>query len=164
MQSVRKSTLNSPWKRMKRDWQLYVFVLPALIYVFVFHLLPLYGIQIAFRHYRVAFGISGSPWAGLTHFQNFFKSHYFTRLISNTFILNILGLMLGSVAPVILAVAVNSLRNSRARHSIQTIIYVPHFISSVVLAGLVYILFSPQNGIVNKAIEFCGGNTINFLL
>lgn len=79
------------WQRIRDDWQLYLFVLPALVYVIVFQILPLYGIQIAFRNYRVAFGIQGSPWVGLEHFKNFFRSYYCGRLIGNTFILNILA-------------------------------------------------------------------------
>ena len=145
-----RQTKGRIWQRIQDDWQLYLFVLPALVYVIVFQILPLYGIQIAFRNYRVAFGIQGSPWVGLEHFKNFFRSYYCGRLIGNTFILNIFGLILGSILPVFLAVALNTLYRERVKHAIQTIIYVPHFISSVVLAGLIYILFSPQNGIVNK--------------
>ena len=159
-----RQTKGRIWQRIRDDWQLYLFVLPALVYVIVFQILPLYGIQIAFRNYRVAFGIQGSPWVGLEHFKNFFRSYYCGRLIGNTFILNIFGLILGSILPVFLAVALNTLYRERVKHAIQTIIYVPHFISSVVLAGLIYILFSPQNGIVNKGIEFFGGQSVNFLL
>lgn len=79
-------TKRKTWQRIQDDWQLYLFVLPELIYVIVFQIFPLYGIQIAFRNYRIAFGIQGSPWVGLEHFKNFFRSYYCGRLIGNTFI------------------------------------------------------------------------------
>jgi len=156
--------LTKLWHDAALNWQLYLFLLPALAYVIVFQIVPLYGLQIAFRDYRVAFGISGSKWVGLKHFENFFKSYYCGRLFYNTFTLNFLGLFFNSVVPVILAVTLNSIINERVKRIIQTIIYIPHFISSVVLAGIIYIFFSPENGIVNKLIMMFGGESIHFML
>lgn len=152
------------WRSAAMNWQLYLFLLPALAYVIVFQIVPLYGLQIAFRDYRVAFGISGSKWVGLKHFENFFNSYYCGRLFYNTFALNFLGLFFNSIVPVFLAVTLNSIINERAKRTIQTIIYIPHFISSVVLAGIIYIFFSPENGIVNKLIMMMGGESIHFML
>jgi len=154
----------SLWHKIILNWQLYLFLLPAFAYVVLFQIAPLYGLQIAFRDYRIAFGISGSKWVGLKHFNNFFNSFYFTRLFVNTFALNFLGLFFYSIVPVLLAITLNSIINERAKRIIQTIIYIPHFISSVVLAGVIYIFFSPENGIVNKFIVLFGGKSIHFML
>lgn len=149
---------------LRRDWQLYVFVLPAFLYVFVFNLLPLYGVQIAFRDYKIASGISGSAWVGLSQFDTFVHSYYFGRLFLNTFVLNALGLLFTSTMPVFLALTLNIISNEKLKNTVQTIVYVPHFISTVVLAGMIYIFFSPESGIVNDFIRWAGGNEINFML
>lgn len=166
--SPQMSSWKTMWKRtvqdMKKCWQLYVFVLPAMTYIVIFHILPLYGIQIAFRDYRVSFGITGSDWAGMKHFITFFNSHYCSRLFTNTFLLNILSLLFTSTVPVFLALTLNAITAERIKKSIQTIIYVPHFISTVVLAGFLYIFFSPSTGIVNNLIRFLGGDEIHFML
>lgn len=146
------------------NWQLYLFVLPGILYVIIFQILPLYGIQIAFRDYRIAFGIRGSEWVGFKHFYTFFDSYYWKRLFTNTFILNLIGLIFSSTIPVILALTLNCLKNEKAKHTIQTIVYVPHFISTVVLTGLIYIFFSPTNGFVNRVIESLNGTPIYFLM
>ena len=134
---------------MKNNWQLYVLILPAVIYFFVFNYLPLYGIQIAFKDYRAVDGIAGSPWVGLEHFKTFFNAYYFKRLLSNTLLLNVYSLLWSFPIPLILAIFLNQIKSPRRKRFIQTSIYVPYFISTVVLAGMLYIFLSPSSGVFN---------------
>ena len=142
---------------------LYLLILPALVYLIIFNYMPMYGVQIAFKNYKAVRGIAGSDWVGLKHFKTFFNAYYCGRLISNTLILNVLSLVFSFPIPIALAVIVNNIRSQRLKKFTQTAIYVPHFISTVVLAGILYILLSPTNGIVNHAITALGGKSIFFL-
>jgi len=150
--------------RLSRDWQIYVLLLPALAYFIVFHYLPMYGVQIAFRQYRFVDGITGSRWVGLKHFEDFLGAYYFGRLLTNTFLLNIFGLIIGFPIPVILAILLNQLERARFRKFTQTAIYVPHFISTAVIAGMLYLFLSPTSGIVNYMIKALGGSSVNFMM
>ena len=152
------------WLRSVADnrW-LYLLILPALTYLIIFNYLPMYGVQIAFKNYKAVRGIAGSEWVGLKHFRTFFDAYYCGRLISNTLMLNVLSLLFSFPMPIILAIIVNNIRGSRLKKFTQTAIYIPHFISTVVLAGILYILLSPTNGIVNHAISALGGTPIYFL-
>lgn len=142
---------------------LYVLILPALIYLIVFNYLPMYGIQIAFKNYKVVRGIAGSDWVGFKHFETFFNSYYCGRLISNTLVLNVLNLLFQFPIPIILAIIVNGIPGTRLKKFTQTAIYVPHFISTVVMAGILYILLSPTTGIINSFIKALGGTPIYFM-
>lgn len=142
---------------------LYVLILPALIYLIVFNYLPMYGIQIAFKNYKVVRGIAGSEWVGFKHFETFFNSYYCGRLISNTLVLNLLNLLFQFPIPIILAIIVNGIPGTRLKKFTQTAIYVPHFISTVVMAGILYILLSPTTGIINSFIKALGGTPIYFM-
>lgn len=149
---------------IKKDWQLYVLLLPAIGFIFVFCYLPLYGIQIAFRDYKAVFGITGSEWVGLKNFQDFFNAYYFKRLLSNTFLLNLYGLLWGFPIPIIMAIMLNQIEWPRFKKFTQTIIYVPHFISTVVMAGILYLFLSPDSGVVNNLIKAFGGKAIHFMI
>ena len=142
---------------------LYLLILPALTYLVIFNYLPMYGVQIAFKDYKAVRGITGSAWVGLKHFRTFFGAYYCGRLISNTLILNVLSLLYSFPIPIILAVIVYNIRGPRLKKFTQTAIYIPHFISTVVLAGILYILLSPTNGIVNHMITALGGKSIYFM-
>ena len=148
---------------IRNSWQLYLLILPVVIYFFVFSYMPMYGVQIAFRNYKVKFGITGSEWVGLAHFQKFFKSYYFERLLANTFLLNVLGLVFAFPIPIILAIFLNRIRNERCRRFIQTSIYAPHFISTMVLVGMLYIFLSPTAGILNVMLKAFGGKAVDFM-
>ena len=152
----KKKTLKDLLRNIATSWQLYVLLLPALLYMLVFNYFPLYGIQIAFKDYKFAWGIEGSPWVGIKHFKTFFESYYFGRLMVNTFLLNILYLVVSFPFPIFLAVLMNQIRSKARKSFIQTIIYVPHFISTVVLAGMLYIFLSPSVGIFNSVRELLG--------
>lgn len=151
-------------RRLKNDWQLYVLLLPAIAFFIVFCYLPMFGVQIAFRDYKAVFGITGSKWVGLKHFRDFFNSYYFGRLLSNTFLLNLYGLLWGFPIPVILAILLNQFERPRLKRVTQTAIYVPHFISTVVMAGMLYLFLSPINGIINRLIVSMGGQSIYFMV
>lgn len=147
----------------KENWQLYLLVLPAVIYFFVFNYMPLYGIQIAFKDYKAVNGILGSEWVGLKHFKSFFDAYYFKRLLANTFLLNIYNLLWSFPVPIILAIFLNQIRGEKIKRFIQTSIYVPYFISTVVLAGMLYIFLSPTSGILNFLRISMGYKAIDFM-
>ncbi len=151
-------------RTVRNDWQLYVLLLPALAFIFIFNYLPMYGIQIAFRDYKAVFGITGSKWVGLKHFKDFFSAYYFKRLLANTFLLNFYSLIWSFPIPIILAILLNQFERQHFKKFTQTIIYVPHFISTVVMAGILYLFLSPVNGIVNSLIVALGGNPIFFMI
>ncbi len=149
---------------LRRDWQLWVLLLPAIAYFVIFCYFPMYGVQIAFRDYKAAFGITGSKWVGLKHFENFFGSYYCGRMFANTLLLNLYGLLFGFPIPIIMSILLNQLRSERFKRFSQTAIYVPHFISTVVMAGMIYLFFSPTNGIINRLITAMGGDSIYFMI
>ncbi len=148
---------------MKNNWQLYVLALPAVIYFFVFNYLPLYGIQIAFKDYKAVSGIGGSAWVGLKHFNAFFNAYYFKRLLINTLLLNLYYLLWSFPVPLILAILLNQIRSEKKKRFIQTSIYVPYFISTVVLAGMLYIFLSPTSGILNLVRNAMGLASVDYM-
>ena len=148
---------------LKNNWHLYVMILPVVIYFIVFNYLPMYGIQIAFKDYKAALGISRSPWVGLKHFTTFFNAYYFKRLLTNTLVLNVANLFISFPFPIIMAIMLNQIRSDKAKRVIQTSIYVPYFISTVVLAGMLYIFLSPTSGIFNTVRGWFGLNPVDFM-
>lgn len=145
------------------NWQLYLFVLPAIVYFVVFHYLPLYGLQIAFRDYKVTLGFMGSPWVGLKHLTRFFASYYFPTVMKNTLTLTILTLVLGFPLPVLLALLLNELPGQRYKKTVQTISFAPHFISVVVLCGMLLLFLNPSSGVLNHIRAAFGLERISFL-
>lgn len=147
----------------KNNWQLYVLILPAIIYFIVFNYMLLYGIQIAFKDFKAVFGISGSKWVGLKHFENFFHAYYFKRLLANTLLLNVYNLLWSFPVPIILAILLNQIKGPKIKRFIQTSIYVPYFISTVVLVGMLYIFLSPTSGIFNILRQALGMKSVDFM-
>jgi len=141
-------------KRLKKKygqwWQLYLFILIPLTYVIIFKYIPMTGIQLAFRKYSVAGGIWGSKWVGMENFEKFFHSYQFKRVIVNTFKLSMLSIFLGFPFPIIFALMLNSVNNQRFKKSVQTITYMPHFISTVVMVGMLMKLLNPNSGIYGQ--------------
>nr|WP_318703392.1 ABC transporter permease subunit [uncultured Acetatifactor sp.] len=150
-------------KSIWRKWQLYLMILPALLYVILFNYKPMYGLIIAFKDYSFRQGILGSPWVGFQQFERLFSSYWFPIILKNTLTLSVLALILGFPASVIIALMLNEVINNRVRKSIQTILFAPHFISTVVVCGMLTLFLSPSSGIINKVIEFFTGNTIFFM-
>ncbi len=142
-QRARHDTL----KCLKRDWRLYLFLLIPLVYIIVFHYVPMLGIQIAFKKYTVAGGIWGSKWVGLKHFEKFFKSYQFQRVLVNTLRLSIYSLLFGFPFPIIFALLTNTLSSARFKKVSQTIVNLPHFISVVVLVSMVNQVFGSRTGL-----------------
>jgi len=149
--------------RIHRDRYLLLLLLPGFVYFVIFAYAPMGGILIAFQDFKAFKGIWGSPWAGFKHFGEFFTSPYFYRVVKNTFLLNFYLIVFGFPAPIVLALMLNEFRHRVLKRSIQTISYLPHFISTVVIVGMVLNFLSPTSGIINKIIVAVGGRPIYFL-
>ena len=147
--------------RLKKDWSrnrsLYLLMLPVLLFYILFHYKPMYGAIIAFKEYTPALGVAKSPWVGLENFTRFFNSVYFGRLIKNTILLSLYNLILGFPAPIILALLLNEVRNKKFKSLTQTVTYLPHFISLIVVTGMLTD-FGMTNGLFNDVIEMFGGS------
>ena len=148
---------------MIRSWQLYVLVLPLLLHFFIFQYVPMYGLQIAFKDFRAADGIWGSAWAGFEHFERFFQSYQFWNTLKNTLLINLYELVFAFPLAIIFALMLNQVTQARFKKWVQTVTYAPHFISTVVLVGMLFIFLNPRTGMINNLIDFFGGERINFL-
>lgn len=149
-------------KDWRRNWSLYVLVLPVVLFFIMFHYKPMYGAIIAFKDYTPALGIKNSEWVGLANFTRFFKSVYFGRLFKNTILLSVYSLVFGFPAPIILALLLNEVRNRRFKSLAQTVTYLPHFISLIVVTGMLTD-FSLTTGLFNDLIAFFGGERRSLL-
>ena len=147
----------------KREWQLWLLVLPAVVFFLVFHYAPMYGLVIAFKRYSVSKGIGESPWVGLMYFKRFFNSAQCWELIVNTLILSFYQLLVAFPPPLILAFMLNHTRAKWVKKFVQTITYAPHFISLVVMTGMLTLFGSPSSGIINILIKQLGGQPIYFM-
>lgn len=148
---------------MKRDYQLYIMMLPVVVYLFIFAYIPIYGVQIAFKDYNVGQGILGSPWVGFDNFTRFFRSFQFWNVLKNTLVLSLYGLIAGFPIPILLALMVTQVRREGFKKFVQTVTYAPHFISEVVVVGMLFIFLSPTSGIVNIRLGKLGVQAVNFL-
>ncbi len=151
-------------KRLYRDRYLYLLLAPMIIWTFLFKYKPLYALQIAFKDYSLFKGVEASPWIGFDHFVSFFTGPYFLRTLTNTFVLNAVILLIGFPIPIILALLINEVRSKGFKKWIQTATYLPHFISAVVIAGIVINFLSPSTGIVNFLLQKIGMEPIYFLI
>lgn len=149
------------WREIKRDRALYLMILPAIIAVFIFHYIPLYGVQIAFKDYSSKRGIWGSEFVGLKYFIKFVSYPYFGRLIWNTLKINLVSL-LTFPAPIIFALMLNEVRNEKLKKVCQTITYAPHFVSTVVVCSMI-ILFTNREGLINILLGFLGVEAVDFM-
>ncbi|MFC6232627.1 ABC transporter permease [Paenibacillus allorhizosphaerae] len=150
-------------KSIRRNWELYALFAPVLAYFIVFEYVPMYGVQIAFKDFIATKGIWGSPWVGFKHFERFFDSFYFWRLIRNTLGIGLYQLVVGFPIPILLALMIHEVRSSKFRRFIQTITYAPHFLSTVVVVGMIMMFLSPQGGMVNLLVKAFGGEPIAFM-
>ncbi len=163
MNGFKKVVIQQISKILKRDWQLVVLALMPVTYFVIFHYLPMYGVQIAFKDYIAAKGIVGSPWVGFKQFQRFFNSYQFWPLIKNTLSLSVMQLLFGFPVPIMLAIMLNQLKQQKFKRFVQTVTYCPHFISIIVMTGMLYIFLSPRNGLINLFIKALGKDPVFFV-
>lgn len=159
--------MHDAWNRLKMDISkhryLYLMALPVLAYYIIFCYLPIYGAQIAFKDFVPGLGITGSPWAGLTHFKAFFGSVYFFRILRNTLLISLYSLIFSFPMPIILALLLNEVKNKWFKSTVQTLSYLPHFISLVVVCSIIR-EFTASDGAVNQIIRLLGGTPRTMLL
>lgn len=159
----KSSQLSFAKKSIKRHWQLYLVILPIIVYFIVFKYIPMVNSVIAFKDYSVVKGIWGSPWAGFKQFELFFNNPIFWDLIGNTLLLSIYQLAAGFPIPILLALALNEVRNGLYKKTVQMVTYAPHFISTVVMVSMIMLVLSPKLGIVNTGLRSLGIEEIDFL-
>jgi len=151
-------------RHIKRDKFLYLMVIPGLLFFIIFKYVPMYGITIAFKDYRISQGVLGSPWVGWKHFARFFTSSDFSQVMINTVLLSLYKLMIGFPVPILLAILLNELHSIFFKRVVQTVTYLPHFISWVVIGNLVLILLSPKTGLLSSMITSLTGAHVNLLM
>jgi len=148
---------------MVKRYDLYLMLLVPIAWYLIFHYGPLYGLQIAFKNFNPAKGIIGSGWVGFDHFERFFDSYYFGRLLWNTLSINLFSLLIAFPISIVLALIVNEIRSKSFSKLLQNITFIPHFISVVVIVGILNVFLSPTTGPINSLIEAFGGSPIRFL-
>lgn len=158
------SRLAKTWKHIKRDRQLLILFIPCIAFYLLFRYGPLYGLIIAFKDYSVFQGIIGSEWVGMKHFVKFFSSNDFFLLFKNTLLLGLFTLIFGFPVPIILAILINEVRTRWFKKSVQTLTYLPSFLSVVIISSMIIDFLSPGNGIINKLIAALGFEKIYFLI
>ncbi|WP_284638321.1 ABC transporter permease [Paenibacillus silviterrae] len=147
-----------------RDKWLYLMLLPGVLYFIIFKYVPMYGVSMAFQDYRPHLGFLESPWVGFKHFERFFSEPQFGMLFRNTIILAVYNLLFFFPLPIILSLMLNEVRQAKFKSFVQTLVYIPHFVSWVVVVGIFYILFTTENGILNELLYQLTGKKIAFLL
>ncbi len=150
-------------KKMRRDIGLYFLLLPGLIYYLVFKLLPMWGVLVAFQNYNPYLGFLGSPWIGFKNFTDFFSNPDFLRLIVNTLYLSLLNILFYFPAPILIALLLNELSRQWFKKGVQTLIYIPHFMSLVIVANIFYMMLTTDGGLINNLMEKLGYGKISFL-
>jgi len=146
----------------RRNKGVYLLALPGLLYYLIFAYVPMYGVIIAFKDYSAGLGISASPWVGFEHFIDFFTSVYFGRVIRNTILINLYLILFGFPMPIILALSLNELRGKYFKKTVQSITYLPHFISAVIICGMI-VDFTSSSGFITSIVNAFGGNYNNLL-
>jgi len=147
----------------KRDYQLWIMILPAIAVILIFNYVPMYGIQLAFRDYDFSKGLTGGEWQGLFYFKQFIDSYLFTDLMRNTFFISFATIVIGFPAPILLALTLNQVRRKKMKQTLQTTVYLPHFISVIVMVGMLNVLLSPETGIVGYLMKSIGMGHVNLL-
>lgn len=145
-----------------RCYQLYLMILPAVVSVFIFHYIPIYGVQIAFKNFRTSLGIAGSPWVGFDHFIRFFQYREFWAIMRNTIGISLYSLALFPIEP-IFALMINEVVNTKLKKAVQMLTYAPHFVSMVVVCSMTILFLDRSNGVINNVIEALGGVRRSFI-
>ncbi|WP_010277267.1 ABC transporter permease [Paenibacillus senegalensis] len=152
------------WGRFVKNRYIYLMILPGLVYFILFKYVPMWGLVIAFQDYQPFLGVSGSPWVGFKHFERLFTEPTFWMLFRNTIVLFLLNVVIYFPVPIVLALMLNEVRVAVFKRFVQTLIYIPHFMSWVIVVSLTYVLLTTQGGLVNELLAGLGFNKINFLL
>ena len=160
---ISSSKLTLLWKHMVTHKWLYILLLPGMLHLFIFHYIPMYGVSIAFKDFDIVKGIGASPWVGFENFITVFGSKDFIKVLRNSVLISVYRIIWGFPAPIILALMLNEVKSNYYKKTLQTIVYLPHFISWVVLAGIISNFLSPSTGVVNHVIVMLGGQPIAFL-
>jgi putative aldouronate transport system permease protein len=147
----------------RRNYAVYLLFVPVFAYYTIFHYAPIYGLVLAFKDYLPSRGIFGSPWIGLENFRRFFSSIYFGRTLRNTVLISVYEIIFGFPAPILFALLLNEIRGTLFKRTIQTVTYLPHFISTMVICGMI-LDFSLRNGLFNDVIAFFGGTRTDLLM
>ncbi|MEF9879685.1 MAG: ABC transporter permease subunit [Clostridia bacterium] len=151
------------WQDIYKNKGLYLIILPAVVIFFCFTYLPMYGIVIAFKDFKPALGIAGSDWAGLTYFKQYFSSYMFSSTIRNTLTISLYTILVTFPLPIAIALMCNQMNASRFRKVFQVSTYLPHFISTVVMCGMIILFLSPSSGIIPKLLSFVGITVPNLM-
>lgn len=156
------------WKTLgsdvRKDWDLYVALIPGILFLLLFKYTPMYGIIIAFKDFNIFDGLQASPWVGFKHFEKLFSSPGFIHAFQNTIIISLLKIVFLFPLPILIALLMNELKNMIFKRTIQTVVYLPHFLSWIIISGLFIDLLSTNGGIVNRMIVALGGEPIKFFL
>ena len=156
--------MTGTWTRIRRQRVLYLFILPGLVLIFLFNYLPMYGVIIAFKNFNPLLGIWASKWVGLDNFARLVDSLFFWRIFRNTLTINLMHLLIGFPAPLVLALLLNEIRIAGLKRSVQTITYLPHFLSWVVAGGFVVEVLSPNSGIITLVSQWLTGEKSDLFL
>lgn len=138
---------------LAHNWQLWVMLFPAMLYIFVFCYIPMYGVQLAFREYSFSAGITGGKWVGFKYFKQYFESPMFVTTLKNTFVIAFTSIVVGFPAPIILAMIINQIRNKKWKKTVQTTVYIPYFISVVVMVSMINIMFKNDSGVIGNFLK-----------
>lgn len=163
IQTGRKAQFKAALKRAKSMWFMYVLLIPFLVLLYIYHYRPMYGVTLAFKKFYILKGIAGSPWVGFKYFDQLFSAYSFWEVFRNTLLISLYKLIFGFPMPIILALFLNELKNAKLKKAFQTISYLPHFLSWVILAGIVNNVFSPSRGIVNYFRTLLGLDTVYYM-
>lgn len=153
----------SLWKQVVKHWEFYVLLAPGIILTIIYKYWPIYGVQIAFRDYNAMDGFFGSPWVGLQWFKRFFGNYNSVRMIKNTILLSLYSILWTFPIPIILALLINQVKLKKFQRVSQTILYAPHFISVMILCGMLKIFLSPTGGLISMIIQSFGGAKTNLI-
>lgn len=142
-------------KYIRHNWQLWIMLFPAMLYILIFCYVPMYGIQLAFREYSFTAGITGGKFVGMKYFRQYFESPMFWTTLKNTFVISATSILVGFPVPIILAMVINQIRSPKWKRTVQTTVYIPYFISVVVLVSMLNIMFANDSGVIANFLKAC---------
>ncbi|MCM0649870.1 ABC transporter permease subunit [Clostridium swellfunianum] len=159
-----RSNRTSAFTDVKKDWDLYLLLIPGLVFLAIFRYAPMYGLVIAFKDFNIYDGIAASPWVGFENFHKLFTSPAFYEVFKNTLLISIYKIVFLFPFPILIAILLNEIRNMAFKRSVQTVIYLPHFLSWVIVSGIFINVLSVNGGIINNIIQYFGGQPIRFFM